>query len=587
MFRRVLSLGLIGAVAAAACTDTNGSPHVSVVTDLTLPKGVLDRVTKLTLTVLEGNVTCDATIGQIALPGGADAAKQLAQSDLLTTGCAAGIKFCGDIKVDQSDAMRVFSAVAKASDDSTIAIGCTQATINQDAEPLAIKMFRYLAPADCTDMVLQPTEQCFPGGTATCDAQCQSNELLLSIGSTQNGTDTGVAGDKTDPFLLWPQASGTPGGRFFAFYTDRNVPNSPSNFDIALRAMTDALEPIAGAESPALAAGSIFLPNGTTFPPTAAPRQQSVPSAAFLKTKYYVAFQDDTGVAATGQDIHLRSMDSALVADQGATPLGINGGPAGTGGTSGSGEAGIQGFPSLAAGPSDRLFIAWEDSGQGKIAGRTLSPPSTLGNQNDISTGNANKGVSVAATSTGWVAVWQSGTSIKLKTVNSDGTPQGSEQVVNDTGSVTERPRVAALADGRFAVTWNAGGDIFVQRYDTNGARIDGDQASAINDVVKDGNQTTPAIGATTASGGSYVVAWIETVSGHVHARNLGGSAGFLFNNVNGQSSEYQASRIEMRTRGNPAVVAGGAGPYVAIAWEDQSATNAGIVARRFPLPSE
>jgi hypothetical protein len=353
--------------------------------------------------------------------------------------------------------------------------------------------------------------------------------------------------------------------------------------------MSADLSPIGAAESPALAAGSIYLPNGPTFPAPPAPRQQSAPSAAFLKGKYYVVFQDDTGVPATGQDIHLRSMDSALVAEQGATPLGINGGPAGTGGANGSGagEAAIQGFPSIAAGPRDQLFIAWENADGGKIAGRTLSPPSTLGNQIDISTGTGNKGVSVAATSTGWVAVWQSGTGIKLRAINEDGVPQGSEQTVNESGTVSERPRVASLPDGRFAVVWSAGGDIFVQRYDVKGAKIAGDQASPINDVVKDGEQKTPSVAGAPAVSGSYVVAWLDVTSSHVNARMLGGSAGFLFNNVNGQSTEFQASRSENRTRANPSVAVGGSDPFVAIAWEDKSATGAGIVARRFPTPTE
>ena len=587
MFRRVLSLGLLGAVAASACAETNEAPRVAIQTNLALPKGVLDRVAKLSLTVLEGSVTCDAAAGQTTLPDGPTAAKEVAKRDLATTGCAAGVKFCGDITIEKSDALRVFSAVAKGSDDGTLAIGCAQAKVDQDALPVAIKMFRYLAPADCSDAILQPTEQCTPGGTAVCDKTCQTIELLLSQGSTQNGTQTGVAGDKTDPYLLWPAgpATGTQ-GRFFAFYTDKAVTGS-GNVEVSLRAMTADLSPIGAGESPALAAGSIYLPNGPTFPAPPAPFAQSAPSAAFLNGKYYVVFQDDTRTTQTGQDIHLRSMDGALVAEQGATPLGINGGPAGTGGTSGAGEAAIQGAPSIAAGPQGRLFIAWEDASQGKIAGRTLSPPSTLGNQNDLSTGNGNKGVSVAATTTGWVAVWQSGTGIKLRVVNEDGTPQGSEQTVNEGGSATERPRVASLPDGRFAVTWSAGGDVFVQRYDTKGAKVAGDQASPVNDVVKDGDQVTPSIASTSAASGSYVVAWLDVGTSHVRGRMLGGSAGFLFNNVDGQSSEFQVSRIEGRTRANPSVASGGSGPFVAIGWEDKSATGAGIVARRFPLPTE
>jgi hypothetical protein len=72
-----------------------------------------------------------------------------------------------------------------------------------------------------------------------------------------------------------------------------------------------------------------------------------------------------------------------------------------------------------------------------------------------------------------------------------------------------------------------------------------------------------------------------------VRARFLGGAGGFLFNNVTGQASEFQASRADGRTRDAPALAVGGAGPYVVIGWEDKTAGGAGIVARRFPLPSE
>ena len=589
MWRRVLSFGLPGTLVLTglvpACGESLETPRVAVATSLALPKGLLDKVSKLTLTVLEGSVGCDATIGQTSLPDGREAAKEIANRDLGTTGCAAGVRFCGDLSIEKSDSPRVFSAVAKTDTDKTLAIGCATATVTQDSLPIAIKMFRFIEPSKCGDSIVQPTEQCEPGGSAVCDADCTTKELLLSVGSTLTGTTTGGPEDKTQPFLLWPEQRGTQ-GRFFAFYTDRAV--SGGKNEVALRAMSDDLTPTGSSEPPALAAGSIYLPNGTAFPPPPAPFTQGAPQAAFLKGKYYVVFEDDnTPASQPGVDVHLRSMDSALVAEQGATPLGINGGPAGTGGTSGAGEAAIQSNPAIAAGPKERLFVAWEDAGQGKIAGRTLSPPSTLGNQNDISTGNGNKGVSVAATSTGWVAVWQSGTGVKLRVVNEDGTPQGSEQTVNDAGSVSERPRVASLGDGRFAVTWSAGGDIFVQRYDAKGAKIAGDQSAAINDIVKAGDQTTPSIAGTSAATGSYIVVWLDAASSNVQGRLLGGTAGFLFNNVNGQSTEFQASRSTNRVRANPTVVAGGSGPFVAIAWEDKTSPGAGIVARRFPLPGE
>jgi hypothetical protein len=562
-------------LAFGACTASHDDVRVAVVPTLSAPRALLDRAASLSLSVHEGEVTCDPATGTFDGSTG----REIAKRELGTTGCAASARFCGDITIAKSATPRVFAAQAKDPSGATVAVGCAQATIEQDAVPIAITMYRFLAPAVCGDGMLQPTEQCEPGGTAICDDDCQSNELLLSIGSAQNGTQTGGPNDKTDPFFVWPSGAGTQ-GRFFAFFTDRAV-SGGGNLEVGLRVMGDDLSPLTS--PPALAAGSIFLPNGTTFPPPPAPRQQSLPQAAFHRGKYYVAFQDDDTPGTQGLDIHLRSINTsggALVAEQGAEPIGING-PAG------AGEPNIQGAPALAAGTGERLLVAWEDQGQGKIAGRTFTPPDTLGNQNDISSGTGNREISLAPTTSGWVAVWQGGTGIKLRAINADGTPQGTEQNVNDGGGNAERPRIASLGDGRFAVAWSANGNVFVQRYDERGAKIAGDQAAPVNDLAVEGVQSDVAIGATGAASGSYVVAWVDGPTGHVHARMLGGSAGFLFNPVNGQATAFQASRDDGRVRARPAVVSGGAGPFVAIGWEDRTAPGAGIVARRFPMPTE
>jgi hypothetical protein len=66
----------------------------------------------------------------------------------------------------------------------------------------------------------------------------------------------------------------------------------------------------------------------------------------------------------------------------------------------------------------------------------------------------------------------------------------------------------------------------------------------------------------------------------------VGGASGFLFNNVDGQPSEFQASLLDGRQRDNPAIAVGGSGQYIAVGWEDKSPSpGAGIVARRFPVP--
>jgi hypothetical protein len=184
--------------------------------------------------------------------------------------------------------------------------------------------------------------------------------------------------------------------------------------------------------------------------------------------------------------------------------------------------------------------------------------------------------------------VWTSQTGIMLRSMDENGTPSGGEQTVNGSGGGSAQGgRVAALPDGRFAVVWSKDGDVFVQRYDARGVAIAGDQTTAVNDVVKDGEQSQPAIAALSAAGGSYVIAWYDASSGHVRARFLGGSSGFLLNNVNGLTTEFQASRSEGRERATPVVASGGSGPFVAIGWEDKSVIGPGIVARRFPLPSE
>lgn len=564
----VLALG--STAGPTACATPDDAVRTSIVASFSAPRGVLDKAKQLELRVLDGPVTCDEATGAVAFPEGDASARQIAKTNLGQEGCLPNVKFCGNVSIEKSATPRVFEASAR-DGASLLAVGCTTATVDQDAVPVSIKMFRFLAPAVCGDGTVQPTEQCEPGGTSVCDDTCQSNEILLSVGASGNKTSTGKAGDKTDAFFLWPQGSGA-GGRFLAFFSDRAVPSGGGTLEVGLRVMSDDLSP--ATSPPALANGSIFLPNGGVFPPDATPRQQSLPAAALLGGKYYVAFQDDVGASL---DIHLRVIDNLFQADS-ATPLGINGGD--------QGEPGIQTAPAIAAG-ADRLFIAWQDQAAGTIVGRTLNAAQALGSQNQISTGNGNVRPQVATTSKGWVAVWKSDTGIKLRAVDANGTPSGGEQTVNEGGGGAEGGRVASLPDGRFAVVWEKGGDIFVQRYDDRAIPIDGDQATPVNDVVTDGDQTQPTIAATSAAGGSYVVAWRDASSGHIRARFLGGSSGFLFNNVNGQATEFQASRIDGRDRVAPVAVAGGSGPFVAIGWEDKSASDAGIVVRRFPLPSD
>jgi hypothetical protein len=80
-----------------------------------------------------------------------------------------------------------------------------------------------------------------------------------------------------------------------------------------------------------------------------------------------------------------------------------------------------------------------------------------------------------------------------------------------------------------------------------------------------------------------YLAAWQSDAS--VRARFFGAASGFLYNPVDGQNGDFQASPAEPGARARPAVAVGG-NSHVAIGWEDQSVEHTGVWVRRFPLPT-
>lgn len=572
--------GAVALVAAASgCGSSREPVNVALAPSILDPNDLFAKITSIKLKVFDTSTGADC-VAQTGIVTGADALSPLATVDLMSTGCDPKYRYCGTLTIVESDTDRVFSATGLAGDGSTVGTGCARAKINQSALPLSITMERYIPPAVCGDNIVEPTEQCeYKNGTNDyyCDTSCLSKEVLLSTGSGGNNTVTGKAGDKFDPFFLWPSQSGT-SGRFMAFFTDKT---SGAN-DVGFRVLSDAWT--IPSSPPAAAAGELLLPNGSGFPSTPAPGAQGAAQAAFVGGKYFVVFQDDDSTM--GIDIHLRSMDTSFVADQGVSmAIGING-------PNGVGEPNIQSTPAIAAGPGNKLFIAWQDDAAGGVInGRTFTPPNILGAQNTISTGKSNTKVSLAATPNGWVAVWQSGDDIHWKAIGSDGTPAGTELTVNNnTTGLQDHPGVAALSDGRFAVVYAEhnmanGVDIVMQRYDISGKQIPGDQAARVNNVVNDGDQLLPVIAPLAAASGSYALAWLDQPSQHIRGRFAGGTSGFLPNNVDGQDQEFQISLAAGKTRNNPVAVSGGASGNVIFGWEDKSASGAGIVGRFFPAP--
>jgi hypothetical protein len=575
------------ALLAAACTSSGSEPvDVSLAPSFLGPKDLFNGLTSIKLTVYDSaaGVDCNAMTGAIT---GADGVMPLQSVDLTNMNCPSQYKWCGSLTITESDTDRIFQAVGmKGSTEQ--ATGCTRTAIKDAAPQLNITMERFVPPAMCGNGTVEPTEQC-EGKSFYCDDMCHSTEVLLSVGTAQNNTLTGAAGQKFDPFFLWPEGSGND-GRFFAFFTDNVSDQMNKVNDVGMRVLSDAWT--TSVSPPAAALGELLLPNGTAFPSTPATGAQSQARAALLGGKYYVVFQDDQ--SPMGTDIHLRSMDSSFVADQAAAmPLTVNGATC-TDATSCTGEANQQSTPAISAGPGGKMLIAWQDDkgpNPGSIQARTFTPPSTLGSQFALSTGSMNTAVSLAATPNGWVAVWQSGDDVKLRTINSAGTPNGSESVVNEnTAGLQDHPGVATLSDGRFAVAFcdhmANGADIVLQRFNNSGAKLMGDQSIRVNNVVTDGDQVLPSIAGTSSASGAFAIAWLDKGTGDVRARIADGTTGYLVNSVDGQDQEFLAS-IGTKTRNNPVVVAGGAARNVIIGWEDGSSTTGGIVARLFPPPSQ
>jgi len=576
-------VGMIGAGCSASQGDTG--VRVGVGASLVFPRGVFDNVRKLTLTAYEtaDGVDCAAD-GTASGP----TSNPIATKELASQGCADGVEFCGELSIVQSDSARVFFAAGFSGAGDRVANGCTMAIVNQDDVPVEIEMRRFVKPAFCGNGLVEPTEQCEkPDGA--CDDSCHTDEVYLSGGHGAPSTAKGRAGDKKTPAFLWPASTGD-AGRFVALFGDK----TPGPSEVTMRVLSDSFAPYTK-QGNEMANYSFFLPNdnaaGATFPPAAEAQNQSAPSVAFAAGKYYVVYQDDLG---GNPEIHLRSLSALFAAEQGPQmPIGING-------NNGAGESGSQIRPSIALGSNGLLFVAWEDM---TVHGRTFNPSNgALGKQHDdLSSGSSSHGIKVASLGNAgtsvnamYVATWESGSDVKMRLLGAEGAPIGTERTVNDAShsGAQVHPSVAALPDGRFAIVWNdlgrKGGDIFMQRYalDASGAQpVRGDQLDPVNDLLSDGEQTAPVVAAESAAGGSYVAAWVDVTSGHVRARFVGGSEGFLFNHIDGQETEFQASVVAGRARANPTIAVGGAGTFVAIGWEDTTNDDrAGIYGRRLPV---
>ncbi|MCR6500860.1 putative Ig domain-containing protein [Shinella sp. CPCC 101442] len=118
----------------------------------------------------------------------------------------------------------------------------------------------------------------------------------------------------------------------------------------------------------------------------------------------------------------------------------------------------------------------------------------------------------------GWVVTWESngqdgsGYGVYQQAYHADGTPQGCETQVNSYTSGNQyRPRITALSDGGWVVTWTSNGQdgsgygVYQQAYQADGSPQGGE--TQVNSYTTH-NQADPQI--TALSDGGWVVTWVS-----------------------------------------------------------------------------
>ncbi len=567
---------LPGLVPAFACGDANVSSIGLVLRDT---QGIVDQATAMHLSV--STAEC-LTTGHVEVPADAQT------FELERTGCANN-GWCKTIELDKDGAVKTFSVVAEDA-SGVLGEGCATAKVDQDPLDVSIKLQRFNPPACCADGLLQAGEQCECGvgltacatsptcGAITDDEVCQPDCVAREIPVSHKATGTAPPVGTTSRLAMafCPGDTEIANG-LRAAYTDTN--GAVGGSDVAIRVLNQQLYSI-GNGSPLDQPLKIPLLCSNTGGAGGARKQMDASVSPISSDTTAVVYISDEATGAKN-DVFLSPQNKVGCRDkQGADPAAAQ---LNTSNTSVS-------DPDVAGGPNGFALAAWTEAGQ--VHARIFqqmtgaNPPwQLLPAGTDIVISTSGSAARVAGSQTGFVVVYQGsgvgdGDGIFTKTVDTAGIVGNETKVNAATSGAQDQPDIAALSDGRYAVTWRSAGDIFFQRFDKSGVALAGDQDGALH-VVLDGEQAHPAIG---AFGSVYAVAW-ETSNGEIAARFLGADGGFLYNSVNGQNEEFIATLPGVSgPRTLPAVALGGGG-WVAIGWQDASPEHAGIYVRRFPLP--
>ncbi len=544
------------------------APAAGLALSLEAPKGILDQATAVKLSVFDAKgFTCDAMGNVGTIPSSA----QVFQ--LKNTGCDAAGDWCTSITLPEDKTTKMF-AVQVTNASGILGQGCAQAAISQNPLAVSIKVVRYIPPPCCNNGTLETGELCdngMAGGASQCStiapdeacaSNCTTNEIAVDRAM---GGPAPAPGTKSNVSLAFSGGSGQLANALRAAFSDTGATSNSGDVDV--RYLTADVTTVT---TPSLLSSPLKLPLACSNPSGAGQaRTQNAPALAPLSEPVAVAYLSDETVP--GQfNLYATTLDGNGRAENAAQQVNTTANAVTT--------------PAVAAGPGGALIV-WAQNGS--LFGRTFDGSNLGASVINLGSGSAPR---VAASSKGFVVVFAGSggadpDGIYYETVSTTGTV-GTPTIVNaKTSGVQDQPAIASFSDGRFAVAFRSGGDVFFQRYDANGTATTGDQDAPF-ETTNPGNETTPAIasGTSPTQGDFYAVAWAAS-SGDVLGRLAGATSGFLFNQVNGQNTDFLVNiQGETGTRANPAIAIGGTG-YIVFGWDDSSAGNPGVFVRRFPLP--
>lgn len=589
MRRSRLLLGLVPALPVAIAVGACAEAPVTLGLVMHAPLGLLDTATRVTLRVFDkGNATCTPATGRVENAPTGDTVQTF---DLERSGCGAGVGWCKQIELDRDSTEKIFAITAEGS-AGVLAEGCAEDKVDQDPLEVSIKVQRFNPPACCNDGSLQTGEQCDRGGPAAtacdgspggecrgiegdavCRCDCTAEEILLSI--KNSGTpvlDNDGPGTKTHLAMAFSPGKETTTNALRTAYTSDTI--SSGGGDIHLRFLGADLYPI---QKPFPLTQQFRLPaRCSDIDGSGIALVQRDPSIAPVGLDRVAIVYASDQEATNNFHVFLSAQNEWGCAD--APPQKV------------SAQVGdVQIRPDVAGGPDDAALVVWQrDTGVfGRIWKRSGELVPTMGEIPIATNGSAPR---VAGNKDGWVVVYQGagngdGDGIFMVRITPEGEVVDEPKIVNDAPmGVQDQPDVAMLDDGRFLVTWQAGGDVLFQRYDKDALRVPGTEDQNPANTTTDGTQVRPRAA---AGLGFFTVVW-EDERGTIGARFIGGTAGFGYNSVTGQNDAFLANIPDpagtMGMRSGPAVAIGGAG-FVAIGWQDDSPSHFGVYARRFPLP--